>query len=184
MIYTNTSFSILLPVRPHSIEIDADASPSGYVAWYNHSNKNQNIRPLKPAVKNERYGVQRMEMLAVYFALADNLKDIRKAVKRSRKSRRVMICVRSDSKSTIDQLLGLCAIRDPLMQKIFRAIAKLLARIRCTITFDHLGRTYNIAGLLIEQKRRKERESQLIMEANSELYEPPAVFALAPALAV
>jgi hypothetical protein len=182
VICTNTSFSIIVSVRPHCIEIDADASPSGYVAWYNHSNKNKKIRPLRPAVRNERYGVQRMEMLAVYFALADNLRDIRKAVRRSRKSRRVMICVRSDSKSTIDQLLGLCAIRDLLMQKIYNAIAKLLSRIRCTITFDHLGRTYNIAGLLIEQKRRKERESQLMMEANSGLYEPPAIVALAPAL--
>jgi hypothetical protein len=184
VIRTNTSFSILIPVRPHSIEIDADASPSGYVAWYNHSNKNRNIRLLRPAIKNEKYGVQRMEMLAVYFALADNLKDIRKAVKRSRKSRRVVICVRSYSKSTIDQLLGLCAIRDLLMQKIYHAIAKLLSRIRCTITFDHLGRTYNIAGLLIEQKRRKERESQLIMESNRELYEPPAIVPITPALPV
>ena len=121
-----------------------------------------------------------MEMLAVYFALADNLAEIKKAVRRGGKSRHVMISVRSDSKSTVDQLLGLCVIRDHLMQRISHAIAKLLARIRCTITFDYLGRSNNIAGLLIERKRRKERESQMVIEADYAVYEPavmPALYA-------
>jgi len=168
-------------VRPYSIIIDADASPSGYIAWYNPTNEKQkqNLRLLKPAVKNERYGVQRMEMLAVYFALADNLVAIRKAIKRGRKGRRVNICVRSDSKSTVEQLQGLCAIRDVLMQRIFRAIAKLLARIRCTIRFDYLGRSSNIAGLLIEQKRRQEREAQMALE-KIDVYEMPSLAAVAP----
>lgn len=122
-------------------------------------------------------------MLAVYFALSENLIAIKKAIKRGRKSRRVTICVRSDSKSTVDQLLGLCAVRDLLMQRIFRAIAKLLARIRCTITFDYLGRSNNMAGLLIEQKRRKERESQMVLE-KTDLYEAPRFIAVVPALAV
>ncbi|HLG36934.1 MAG TPA: hypothetical protein VI338_02265 [Nitrososphaera sp.] len=168
-------------MRPYSIEIDADASPSGYVAWYNHSSEKKRIMLLKPAVKNERYGVQRMEMLAVYFALADNLVEIKKAIRRGRKSRRVTLCVRSDSKSTVDQLLGLCAIRDLLMQKIFRAIAKLLAKIRCTIRFDHLGRSNNMAGLLIEQKRRKERESQMVLE-KTDLYGIPNMATIMPPL--
>ena len=168
-------------MRPYSIEIDADASPSGYVAWYNHSSGKKGIMLLKPAVKNERYGVQRMEMLAVYFALANNLVEIRKAIRRGRKSRRVTLCVRSDSKSTVDQLLGLCAIRDLLMQKIFRAIAKLLAKIRCTIRFDHLGRSNNMAGLLIEQKRRKERESQMVLE-KADLYGFPNMATIMPPL--
>ena len=175
MICSNTCFYILQLVRPHSIEIDADASPSGYVAWYNHYSGKEKIRLLKPALKNERYGVQRMEMLAVYFALADNLQVIKKAIRRGRKSRRVMITVRSDSKSTVEQLLGMCSIRDLLMQRISAAIAKLLARIRCTIRFGHLGRSQNIAGLLIEQKRRKEREAQMALESTDELYMPPAV---------
>jgi hypothetical protein len=167
-------------VRPHSIEIDADASPAGYVAWYNHSSQTKKIRPLKPAAKNERYGVQRMEMLAVYFAIADNLSEIRKLARRRKKNRGVMISVRSDSKSTVEQLLGLCAIRDVIMQRISSAIAKLLARIRCTIKFDYLGRSQNIAGLLIEQKRRKEREAQLILQSSDDLYLPPLVPAAAP----
>jgi hypothetical protein len=170
-------------VRPYSIEIDADASPSGYVAWYNHFTGKKMIRPLRPAIKNERYGVQRMEMLAVYFAISDNLAQIKRAVRRGGKSRRVNICVRSDSKSTVDQLLGLCTIRDVLMQRISHAIAKLLASIRCTIRFDYLGRSRNIAGLLIERMRRKERETQLILE-KTDLYAAPSPIPLVPALVV
>jgi hypothetical protein len=93
----------------------------------------------------------------------------------------VTICVRSDSKSTVDQLLGLCAIRDLLMQKIFRAIAKLLAKIRCTIRFDHLGRSNNMAGLLIEQKRRREREIQMVLE-KTDLYGIPNMATIMPPL--
>lgn len=168
-------------MRPYSIEIDADASPSGYVAWYNHASGDKKIRPLRPAARNERYGVQRMEMLAVYFAISENLMYIKKAIRRGRKSRRVVISIRSDSKSTVEQLLGLCAVRDLLMQRIFRSIAKLLARIRCTIKFDHLDRSSNMAGLLIEQKRRKERESQMALESQ-EIYEQPIMPAMTPAL--
>jgi hypothetical protein len=124
-----------------------------------------------------------MEMLAVYFALSENLIAIKKAIRRGRKGRRVTICVRSDSKSTVDQLLGLCAVRDLLMQRIFRAIAKLLARIRCTITFDYLGRSNNMAGLLIEQKRRKERESQMALES-TELYAVSRLMTVVPSLVV
>jgi len=117
---------------------------------------------LRPALRNQKFGVQRMEMLAVYFALADNLADIKRTARR-KKSKRVVINIRSDSKSTVEQLLGLCAIRDSVMRRISYVIGKLLARIKCTITFDHLERSHNIAGLLIEQKRRKEREAQLMM---------------------
>jgi hypothetical protein len=137
--------------------IDADASPSGYVAWYNHSTGARKIRIVRPAIKNERFGVQRMEMLAIYFALADNLKNIIRKTGRRRK-RRVVVAVRSDSKSTVEQLLGLSQIRDALMRRIFSVIAKLLSKARYAITFDHLERSRNTAGLLIEQERRKERE--------------------------
>lgn len=152
--------------------IDADASPSGYVAWYNHYTDNKKIRMVRPALRNERFGVQRMEMLAVYFALADNLMEIKKAVRRGK---RVAIAIRSDSKSTVDQLLGRSSIRDSLMRRISAVIGKLLARIKCTITFDHLERSHNVAGLLIEQKRRKERE--LDMEQRTVLVRAPAILA-------
>ena len=59
-----------MTVATHTIVIDADASPSGFVAWYNHhSTQKKIIRSVRPAAKN-----QRMEMLAIYFDIADILK--------------------------------------------------------------------------------------------------------------
>ena len=95
--------------------IDADASPSGFIAWYNHSTQKKIIRSVRPAAKNQRFGVQRMEMLAIYFAIADNLADILKRTKRRKNKCHVIVSVRSDSKSTVDQLLGLSQIRDMLI---------------------------------------------------------------------
>jgi hypothetical protein len=111
-----------------------------------------------PSRKDEKFGVQRMEMLAIYFALADNLRDIRRDIRRKttrHRKRRVVIAVRSDSKSTVEQLLGLSQIRDVLMRRIFFAIAKLLSKVRHIIIFDHLRRSYNMAGLLLEQWKMK-----------------------------
>ena len=153
----------------HSIVIDADASPCGYYAWYNHYSKEPCVRPIKPAARNERFGVQRMEMLAIYFALAENIPKIARVAKRQ-KRRRVLIAVRSDSKTTIEQLKGLSEIRDPLMRRIAGAIGRLLEKIRYTIVFDHLDRSKNVAGLLLEQKRRKERER--LMEMSATLQKP------------
>lgn len=148
-------------VRQHPIIIDADASPSGFIAWYNHHSETSKIRAIRPALKNERFGVQRMEMLAIYFALRDNLAQIRRALKRSGR-KRVIVEVRSDSKSTVEQLRGLAEIRDAVMRRIVSVIGKLLAGIGCTtIAFDHLDRSRNIAGLMLEQRRRKEREKMM-----------------------
>lgn len=147
----------------HSIVIDADASPSGIIAWYNHYNETSRIRNIRPATKNEKFGVQRMEMLAIYFAIADNLTNIVKMSGGRRKKRRVIIAVRSDSKSTVEQLRGLCEIRDSMMRRIKDGISKLLSKIKYTLVFDHLDRSRNIAGLLLEQKRRKEREKMFAM---------------------
>jgi hypothetical protein len=44
------------------------------------------------------------------------------------------------------------------MKRIAAAISRLLGKIRYTIVFDHLERSRNMAGLLLEEKRRKERE--------------------------
>ena len=148
-------------VRQHPIIIDADASPSGFIAWYNHHSEMSKIRTVRPAPRNERFGVQRMEMLAIYFALRDNLVQIRRTLKRSSK-KRFVIEVRSDSRSTVDQLRGAAEIRDSVMRRIVFVIGKLLARIGCTtIVFDHLDRSRNIAGLMLEQRRRKEREKMM-----------------------
>jgi hypothetical protein len=56
--------------------INADAWPSEYVACYNHYNKSSHVRLVRPTSQSEKCEVQRMEMLAIYFALADNLRDI------------------------------------------------------------------------------------------------------------
>jgi len=138
--------------------IDADASPSGLIAWYNHFTDKKTIRTIRPTTKKERFGVQRMEMLAVYFALADNLNIIMNRTKYRRKKNKVVVAIRSDSKSTVEQLLGLSQIRDVLLRRIYSTISKLVAKIKCVVTFDHLERSRNIAGLLLEQKRRKELE--------------------------
>jgi hypothetical protein len=135
--------------------IDADASPCGYIAWYNHHSRSSRIRAVRPVPKNEKFGVQRMEMLAIYFALTDNLRNIKRKTSKHRKGR-IIIAVRSDSKSTVEQLLGLCQIRDTMMRRIFFAIANLLAKIRQVITFSHLQRSHNIAGLLLEQRKMNE----------------------------
>jgi hypothetical protein len=133
--------------------IDADASPCGYIAWYNHHSGSSCIRAVRPVPKNEKFGVQRMEMLAIYFALADNLRNIKSKTSKQRRKRRVAIAVRSDSKSTVEQLLGLCQIRDAAMRRIFFAIANLLAKVRqIAIIFSHLQRSYNTAGHLLEQR--------------------------------
>ncbi|MEM2139574.1 hypothetical protein [Nitrososphaera sp.] len=148
-------------LRQHTIVIDADASPSGYIAWYNHHTESSKIMSVRPALKNERFGVQRMELLAIYFALRDNLVQIR----RTRANRkRLVIQVRSDSKSTVEQLRGIAEIRDLVMRRIVFVIGKLLAKIGLTtIVFDHLERSRNIAGLMLEQRRRKEREKAMEM---------------------
>ena len=92
-------------------------------------------------------------MLAIYFALADNLRNIKSKTSKHHRKRRVVIAVRSDSMSTVEQLLGRCQIRDAVMRRIFFAIANLLAKVRqIVIIFSHLQRSYNTAGLLLEQR--------------------------------
>jgi len=104
-----------------------------------------------------------MGMLAVYFALRDNIAQIRRTLRRASK-KHLMIEVRSDSKSTVEQLRGVAEIRDLVMRRIVFVIGKLLAKIGCTtIVFDHLKRSRNIAGLMLEQRRRKEREKAIEM---------------------
>jgi hypothetical protein len=107
-------------LRLSSITIDADGSPSGYIAWYNHSTETGKIRVLRPSTKNDKYGVQRMEMLAIYFALADNQWQIKRMASNQRKKQQqqLVINVRSDSKTSVEQLQGISEIRDSLMQRI------------------------------------------------------------------
>jgi ribonuclease HI len=136
-------------VRSLNIAIDADGSPSGYVSWYNHFYNKSKIRVLRPSIKYERYGVQRMEMLAVYFAILDNLKGIKKL-----KRRKKTIIVRSDSKSTIEQLNNKSGIRDDIIRRIHNSITRILAKVSCNLIFYHLNRTNNMAGKILENIRK------------------------------
>ncbi len=144
-----------------SIMIDADGSPLGYIAWYNHSTGEPGFKVLRPSAKNEKYGVQRMEMLAIYFALLDNERQIGMLVN-NQKKKQIVVNIRSDSKTCIEQLQGVSKIRDAVLQRICMSIRKLLDRNSYMIVFDHLDRARNHAGLLLEQRRRKEIEKYLM----------------------
>src|SRR5262245_20571655 len=111
-------------MRLSSITIDADGSPSGYVAWYNYSTGKPGFKVLRAPRRNERYGVQRMEMLAIYFALADNQRQIR-LLASGQKKKRIVVNIRSDSKTCIEQLQGVSKIRDAVLQRICTSIRKL-----------------------------------------------------------
>jgi ribonuclease HI len=133
--------------------IDADGSPLGFIAWYNHGTKNSLIRTIQPAAKNLRFGVQRAEMAAIYYGLRDNIMPILKTI--NSKRRKICIDIRSDSKSTVEQLRGISKIRDRRLRKITRCIMKMLSRIRLKIVFNHVIRNKNIAGHILDLQRRE-----------------------------
>jgi len=162
-------FGNILRVRLSSITIDVDGSPSGYIAWYNYSTGKPGFKVLRPFAKNERYGVQRMEMLAIYFALADNLREISTSAS-NEKQNQIIVNIRSDSKTCIDQLQGLSKIRDAVLKRICLSIRKLLDKMAYMIIFNHLERTRNQAGLLLEQRRRKEIEKYMIHQYQKQYY--------------
>jgi hypothetical protein len=157
-----------------------DGSPCGYVAWYNYYNNASRIRTIHPLVKNDRFAVQRMEMLAIYFAITDNsfhFANIMKQKKMLRQNRRELeqqlftIDIRSDSKSTIEQLRGLSEIRNRMLQRIYVAIKRALNEITFpyAVIFTYLERTRNIAGLMLEQLGRKRRERLILSTSFSNI---------------
>jgi hypothetical protein len=136
-------------VRATNIAIDADGSPLGYISWHNHLYNKSKVRVLKPSIKNEKFGVQRMEILAIYFAISDNLKVFKKL-----KRRKKTVIVRSDSKSTIELLNRKTGIRDDIIRRIYNSILRILKKISCNLIFDHLDRTKNAAGKILEHLRK------------------------------
>jgi hypothetical protein len=108
-------------VRATNIAIDADGSPLGYISRHNHLYNKSKVRVLKPSIKNEKFGVQRMEILAIYFAISDNLKVFKKL-----KRRKKTVIVRSDSKSTIELLNRKTGIRDDIIRRIYNSILRIL----------------------------------------------------------
>jgi hypothetical protein len=142
------------------ITIDVDGSPSGYISWHNHFQNKSKIRTLKPYQKNERFGVQRMEMLAVYFAISDNLKTFRKKLKR--KDKKKIIVIRSDSKSTIEQLNKRSKVKDSIIKRIYNSIIKIMEKISCTLVFDYLRRTSKKAGKILELIRKENKYYSIV----------------------
>jgi aminopeptidase C len=149
-------------LRNIQIAIDVDGSPSGYISWHNHFQNKSKVRTLKPYKKNEKYGVQRMEMLAVYFAISDNLKAF--ATKLKKKGKRKVIVIRSDSKSTIEQLNKRSKVKDEIIKRVYNSIVKILGKIPCTLVFDYLRRTNNKAGKILELLRKENRYSRCMQQ--------------------
>lgn len=126
---------------------------------------------MRPATRNDRFGVQRMEMLAIYFALADNRSGISSALKvRSRSHQKLTVSVRSDSKTSVEQLQGVSEVRDAMIERICNAIRWISITSQQTITFNHLDRRKNIAGLLLEQRRRKLEEEMMMLQYQTDYY--------------
>ena len=149
-------------MRNIQIAIDVDGSPSGYISWHNHFQNKSKVRTLKPYKKNEKYGVQRMEMLAVYFAISDNLKAF--ATKLKKRGKRKVIVIRSDSKSTIEQLNKRSKVKDEIIKRVYNSIVKILGKISCTLVFDYLRRTNNRAGKILELLRKENRYSRCMQQ--------------------
>jgi hypothetical protein len=110
-----------------------------------------------------------MEMLAIYFAIVKNRRQI-SMLANSNKSKQVVVNIRSDSKTCIEQLQGISKIRDAVLQRICASIRKLMDKIPYMVIFNHLERAQNQAGLLLEQRRRKEIEKKLMHQYQKQYY--------------
>jgi hypothetical protein len=83
----------------------------------NHSTETGKIRALRSLAKSDKYGVWRMKMLAISSALADNQDQINRIVGRHAKKKHLIINIRSDSKTSVEQLRGISGTRDKVLQK-------------------------------------------------------------------
>ncbi len=92
-------------------------------------------------------------MVAIYYGLKDNIKPLLESKTSGR--RKICIDVRSDSRSTIDQLHGASKIRDWKLLKIIRSVMKLLLNKTMSIVFNHIRRNKNMAGLILDFQRRR-----------------------------
>jgi hypothetical protein len=88
---------------------------------------------IQPLAKNLKFGVQRAEMTAIYYGLRDNILPLGRITNSKRK---ISIDIRSDSKSSIEQLRGLSRIRDRKLLKITRSIMKMLSRAKYSRTYS------------------------------------------------
>jgi Reverse transcriptase-like len=93
-----------------------------------------------------------VEMAPVYYGLRDNIGPYIKAGRSKRK--KIFVDLRSDSKSTIEQLKGLSKIRGHKLSRITKSIMKILSRIKLKIKFKHVHRNKNMAGQILDLQRR------------------------------
>ena len=100
-------------------------------------------------------------MLAIYFAIVKNQRQI-SMLASGHKKKEIVVNIRSDSKTCVEQLQGISKVRDAVLQRICTSIRKLLDKMPYLIIFNHLERARNQAGLLLEQRRRKEIEKNLM----------------------
>ncbi|HEX7179708.1 MAG TPA: hypothetical protein VF220_08280 [Nitrososphaeraceae archaeon] len=91
-------------------------------------------------------------MIAIYYALKDNI-EVFLSEKISGK-KKIRIDVRSDSRSTIEQLQGISRIRDKKLLVMFKRIMRLLLRNGLRIVFHYVQRNMNIAGVILDLQRR------------------------------
>ena len=110
-----------------------------------------------------------MEMLAVYFAISDNLKTIRKKLKR--KGKRKIIVIRSDSKSTVEQLNKRSKVKDDIIKRIYNSIIKIMEKVSCTLMFYYLRRNNNKAGKLLETLRKENKSKESTTSLNYAIIE-------------
>jgi hypothetical protein len=103
-----------------------------------------------------------MEMLAVYFAISDNLKAF--ATKLKKRGKRKVIVIRIDSKSTIEQLNKRSKVKDEIIKRVYNSIVKIVGKISCTLVFDYLRRTNNRAGKILELLRKENRYSRCMQQ--------------------
>jgi len=94
-------------------------------------------------------------MLAVYFAISDNLKMLKTKLKK--RGNRKIIIIRSDSKSTIEQLNKRSKVKDRIIKRVYNSIIKIMEKLSCTLVFDYLRRTNNKAGKILELIRKENR---------------------------
>jgi hypothetical protein len=88
----------------------------------------------------------------------------------SYKKKQIVVNIRSDSKTCIEQLQGTSKVRDAVLQRICMSIRKVLDKMPYMIIFNHLERARNQAGLLLERRRRKEIEKKLMHRDQKQYY--------------
>lgn len=108
-------------------------------------------------------------MLAIYFALVDTQRQIG-MLAGGWKKKQIVVNIRSDSKTCIEQLQGVSKVRDAVLQRICTSIRKVLDKMAFMIIFNHLERARNQAGLLLEQRRRKEIEKNIMHRYQKQFY--------------